>query len=180
MNRKTFVSMLVMLMVLLTSAGEVLAHPSFSLSSNEEPDGAALSPLSSGFTYQGQLALNGDLVTDLCDFKLSLWDANTAGTQVGAAQTVDNVDVKDGLFTVQIDFGIGPFNGDARWLAVAVRCPAGSGDYTSLNPRQALTAAPYAFALPGLWTQPNTTSPNLIGGFSGNEMGAAELLGLLR
>ncbi|MGB9873233.1 MAG: hypothetical protein ACPLYD_16450, partial [Anaerolineae bacterium] len=37
--------------------------------------------------------------------------------------------------------------GDARWLAIAVRCPAGSGSYQPLTPRQALTAAPYALSL---------------------------------
>ena len=35
----------------------------------------------------------------------------------------------------------------ARWLEVAVRCPAGSGDYATLDPRQELTAAPAALAL---------------------------------
>jgi hypothetical protein len=76
----------------------------------------------------------------------------------------------NGLFTVVIDFGGGAFNGAARWLEIGVRCPAGSGSYTTLSPRQALRAAPYALALPGLWTQPNATSPNLIGGFSGNSV----------
>jgi hypothetical protein len=51
-----------------------------------------------------------------------------------------------------------------------VRCPAGSGSYTGLGPRQALTATPYALALPGLWTEPNADSPNLIGGYSGNSV----------
>jgi hypothetical protein len=41
-------------------------------------------------------------------------------------------------------FGANAFNGDARWLEIAVRCPAGSGAYTTLNPRQPLTATPYA------------------------------------
>jgi len=45
---------------------------------------------------------------------------------------------------VQLDFGSSAFSGDSRWLEIAVRCPAGGGPYTSLDPRQPLTAAPYA------------------------------------
>jgi len=29
-------------------------------------------------------------------------------------------------------------------LQIAIRCPAGSGNYTTLTPRQPLTATPYA------------------------------------
>jgi hypothetical protein len=78
------------------------------------------------------------------------------------------VPITDGLFTVSLDFGDEVFTGDARWIEIAVRCPAGSGDYSPLTPRQALTPAPYALALPGLWTQQNGTSPNLIGGYIEN------------
>jgi len=57
--------------------------------------------------------------------------------------------VSNGLFTVPLDFGSAAFTGDARWLEVAVRCPAGSGSYTTLTPRQPLTAAPYALYAKG-------------------------------
>jgi hypothetical protein len=67
--------------------------------------------------------------------------------------------VSNGLFTIpDLDFGSGAFNGEARWLAIAVQCPGDSG-YTALSPRQALTPAPYALALPGLWTQQNGDQP---------------------
>jgi uncharacterized coiled-coil protein SlyX len=75
--------------------------------------------------------------------------------------------VTNGLFTTQIDFGSNAFTGDARWLAITVACPSG-GSYTALNPREALTSAPMALALPGMYTQQNATSPNVIGGYSGN------------
>ena len=57
---------------------------------------------------------------------------------------------------------------DWRWLELAVRCPAGSGGYIALDPRQAVNPTPYALALPGLWTRSGAESPNLIGGYSGN------------
>ena len=40
--------------------------------------------------------------------------------------------------------GTAVFNGDGRWLDIRVRCPAGSGLFAPLTPRQNLTPAPYA------------------------------------
>jgi hypothetical protein len=128
------------------------------------------SALGTAFTYQGQLKQGGNPVTATCDFQFSLRDDPSDGTQIGSTQIKEGVSVSNGLFTVQLDFGDGAFQGDARWLQIAVRCPTGSGSYIPLDPRQALTPAAYALALPGLWTQQNATSPNLIGGYSGNSV----------
>lgn len=105
------------------------------------------------FTYQGQLSDGGGPVTDTCDFQFGLWDALSDGSQIGSTQTVPSTTVTDGLFTVQLDFGSSAFTGDARWLEIAVRRPAGSGDYTALSPRQPLTPVPYAiFASAAPWS----------------------------
>jgi hypothetical protein len=124
-----------------------------------------------GFTYQGQLKNANGPVTGACDFQFSLWDANSAGVQVGSTQTIAGVSVNGGLFTVQLNeagqFGASPFNGQGRWLQVAVKC-AGDPAYITLTPRQPLTPAPYALALPGLRTEQNPTSPNIIGGAVSN------------
>jgi hypothetical protein len=125
--------------------------------------------MGTAFTYQGQLRRDGNLVNGACDFRFTLWDAETGGNQIGPIQDKTNVSVTNGLFTVQLDFGAGAFKGDARWLEIAVKC-AGDTSYTTLSPRQPLTPAPYALALPGLWTQQNATSPNIIGGYSGNSV----------
>jgi len=101
--------------------------------------------LGTAFTYQGQLKKAGNPVNGTCDFQFGLWDASTGGTQIGSTQTKTVISVTNGLFTIpDLDFGSGAFQGDARWLEIAVRCPAGSGSYTTLSPRQALTATPYA------------------------------------
>ncbi|MBC7261593.1 MAG: hypothetical protein H5T63_06235, partial [Chloroflexi bacterium] len=100
------------------------------------------------FTYQGQLQKDGSPVNGNCDFQFSLWNAASSGAQIGTTQPKTNVAVSNGYFTIpDLDFGAGAFQGDARWLAVSVRCPAGSGSYTTLSPRQALTAVPYALSL---------------------------------
>jgi hypothetical protein len=98
----------------------------------------------SAFTYQGQLKNASGPVTASCNFQLGLWDALTGGTQVGSTLTQTGVPVSEGLFTVQLDFGANAFNGSARWLEIAVSCPADGGAYNTLAPRQPLTAAPYA------------------------------------
>jgi hypothetical protein len=87
------------------------------------------------------------------DFQFSLFDAASAGNLIAGPTSVSNVDVIEGLFAVEVDFGPVEFNGQARWLEIASRTPAGSGTFTTLTPRQPLTAAPYArFAVAAPWT----------------------------
>ncbi|HSM58054.1 MAG TPA: hypothetical protein VK879_18000 [Candidatus Sulfomarinibacteraceae bacterium] len=106
-----------------------------------------LAALGNGFTYQGELVDDGQPVDDVCDFQFSLWD-DDAGSQIGTTQTSEGVTVAGGRFNVRVNdgnqFGNEAFDGDARWLQIDVRCPTGSGGYTTLDPRQPLTASPYA------------------------------------
>ncbi len=97
------------------------------------------------WTYQGQLQRSGAAYTGTCNFQFSLWDAVSAGTQLGATQPINSVNVVNGLFTVTLDFG-DLFSGNARWLGTSVQC-SGDGGFTPLDPRQPLTAAPYALSL---------------------------------
>ncbi len=107
-----------------------------------------LAPVSTAFTYQGQLETGGVPVNSTCDMTFTLYNALTSGGQVGSTQTITNITVSDGLFTAALNgagqFGATAFAGDARWLQIAVRCPAGSGTYTTLAPRQETTATPYS------------------------------------
>jgi hypothetical protein len=107
------------------------------------------------FTYQGQLKRSGSPTNGPCDFRFELFDAEQAGTQIGPPNTRLGVGVNNGLFTVQLDFGDNAFRvseedffAAPRWLQLSVRCPAGSGNYSSLQPRQLLTAAPHALYAP--------------------------------
>ena len=109
----------------------------------------ASAPLSTSFTYQGQLKNASGPMNGNCDFQFSLWDSAGDSTgQIGTTQAINNVTVSGGLFTVALDFGTSAFTGDARWLQIEVRCPAGSGTYVVLTQRQPLTAAPYALYAP--------------------------------
>ena len=95
--------------------------------------------MGTAFTFQGRLEGAGGPVTDSCDFDLSLWDDLVAGSQVGTPTPHPAVSVVDGLINLLADFGEEAFNSQARWLQIQVRCPAGAGTYTPLDPRQELT-----------------------------------------
>jgi len=94
------------------------------------------------FTYQGYLRQGGTPANANHDFQFSLWTAVSGGSQVGATQTLTNMPVQNGLFTVSFDFGT-VWDGSDRYLQIAVR-PAGSGGYTTLSPRVKINPTPYA------------------------------------
>lgn len=116
--------------------------------------GLALSLSASGllaqgsvFTYQGRLTDGTNPASGSYDIRAQLYNRAIAGqpgdAQIGGTLEFSNVAVTNGLLTLSLDFGAGPFNGEARWLQLVVRTNGG-GAYTTLTPRQALTAAPYA------------------------------------
>ncbi len=106
---------------------------------------AAQTPVGSAFTYQGQLSDTNGPINGTADLIVTLFNAQTGGSAVGTANNFNNIAVANGLFTAVLDFGGGAVAGDARWVEIAVRSPAGSGAFTTLSPRQPLTAAPVAW-----------------------------------
>jgi len=100
------------------------------------------------FTYQGELTESGSAATGQFDLAFDLWDAAAAGNQIGATVDLGAVDVVDGLFTVELDFGAGALDGSARWLEIEV-------DGQTLAPRQPLTRSPYAIQTRGLFVDGN-------------------------
>ena len=107
-------------------------------------------PVDQTFTYQGQLRNAGQLVNGPVDLKISMWDADTAGVQIGTSNTFNAVPMTDGRFALGLNFGASAFDGSNRWIQVEFRNPAGSGLYQALNPRDKITATPYAlYALNG-------------------------------
>jgi hypothetical protein len=107
-------------------------------------------PLDQTFTYQGQLRNAGQLVSGPVDLKISMWDADTGGSQVGSTNTFNAMQLNDGRFACGLNFGNAAFDGSNRWIQVEFRNPAGSGQYQALSPRDKITATPYAlYALNG-------------------------------
>ncbi|MBY0113144.1 MAG: tail fiber domain-containing protein [Phycisphaerales bacterium] len=110
---------------------------------------SAVAQTGSPFTYQGRVANNGAPVNGTVSVQLSLWrDAfsNSIADRIGSVQTLNNVAVNNGVFTViansLLEFGTNPFNGEARWLQVAV-------NGQTVLPRQQLLSTPYASGLTG-------------------------------
>ena len=101
-------------------------------------------PMGTAITYQGRLMDANDPADGLYGFEFKLYDdAAIGGIQQGSTVTIDNVDVIDGYFTVELDFGDGVFASDARWLEIGIRSDS-SSPFTTLNPRQKVTPSPYA------------------------------------
>jgi hypothetical protein len=118
--------------VLLAAAAMVAATPVL-----------AQGPLGDSITYQGELRSGGSVVNGTADFQFRLFTAPSGGSQVGATLGANAIAVVDGRFTVALDFGA-VFDGNQRYLEIAVRSPAGGGSFTTLTGRQELKGAPYA------------------------------------
>ena len=95
------------------------------------------------FTYQGHLLDGTTPANGQYDFQFSVWSAPSGPSQIGTTLSVNAVGVSNGVFTVTLDFGAGIFTGPTRWLEIAVGTNGG-GSFKGLEPRQPLTASPYA------------------------------------
>ena len=125
-------------------------------------------PMGTAFTYQGRLIDANSVADGLYDLQFKLYDANNSGSQLSSDVNTLDVDVIDGYFTVELDFGSDVFDGSARWLEIGVR-PGELNDpntYTVLTPRQEITPVPYALQTRGIFVDKagnvgiGTTSPD--------------------
>lgn len=106
-------------------------------------------PVTSAFTFQGELRDGGAPANGAYDLRFRLFDAAAGGAQVGPTLCSDNVAIADGRYTTTLDFGQQYASGSLRHLEVQVRLDSGLGcadatGFTTLSPRQQLTAAPLA------------------------------------
>jgi hypothetical protein len=106
------------------------------------------------FSYDGRLQDSGGPANGTYNFTFSLYTNSSIGSPVAGPVTTNGVAVTNGLFTVQIDFGAGVWNGRTNWLEIAVETNTGNS-FTTLSPRQQVTPTPYAIFA--------TTSGNLSG-----------------
>ncbi len=137
---------LVFAVLFLGASGLALAKdptPPAAGSPSAEPLAPAIT-LGTAFTYQGRLNDGGNAANGAYDLQFKLFDAASGGTQIGGTVSKNDLAVSGGLFTTDLDFGAGAFDGQARWLEIAVRPGASTGAYTTLTPRRPLLASPYA------------------------------------
>ena len=95
------------------------------------------------FSFQGKLSDGGIPANGSYDLQFRLYDSLAGGAQVGSSVGISGVIATGGIFSVELDFGAGAFDGGDRWLEIAVS-PAGAGSFTTLSPRQRLGSSPYS------------------------------------
>lgn len=131
MNFKKNLYILIVLLLFIFSGDAARAQ-------EPKPDGA-VGFLTTEFTYQGKLTEGSAPASGIYDFEFRLTDTN--GNVLGTIQRT-SVPVKNGIFTVRLDFGFAPFNTlDNKFLEIGVRKLA-SGQFETLAPRQPVTATP--------------------------------------
>lgn len=108
-------------------------------------DAWAAKPLGTVFTYQGRLDSEGEPANGSFAMGFQLFDGSgPAALQLGPDVDLNPVEVVDGLFTVQLDFGGNEFMGDRVWLQIHVAPSKKPSAVESLYPRQEITPSPYA------------------------------------
>jgi hypothetical protein len=64
--------------------------------------------------------------------------------QLGGDLILEDVNVVNGLFSVELDFGDVPFDGGDVFLEIRIREGVSTGSFTFISPRQRINATPYA------------------------------------
>jgi hypothetical protein len=108
----------------------------------------AKEPVSTAFTYQGELAAAGAPAAGTFDIRFRLFDAASDGNQIGSTLCTDDLVIERGRFVVSLDFGTA-FTGEKRFIEIEVRQDAGQDcsdatGYATLTSRQEMTATPNA------------------------------------
>jgi N-acetylneuraminic acid mutarotase len=104
----------------------------------------AASAQTTTFTYQGRLNSGGAPVSGTYDFQFRIHTALSGGSVVAGPLNPGPVAVSNGVFTVALDAGGSVFDGNARWLEIAVRTNGSASAHNVLSPRQQITSVPYA------------------------------------
>ncbi len=103
---------------------------------------ASAAPLETAFTYQGQLNQLGRPANGTFDFEVSLFDVAENGSALAPAVVVEDVDVVDGIFSIELDFGLTGISDEQLWLEVGVRDGRQIALFTPLTPRTKLAPSP--------------------------------------
>ena len=145
-KRLTIGAAVVVIVLLFFVAGLGFAQGNGPVDASPEAAMRVESVIGTSFTYQGRLMDNGHPANGRYDFVFKLYSSSNGGSQIGSSVTASNLDVRNGLFRVVLNFGASAFQGEGRWLEIFVR-RHGSGPYIRLVPRQPIYAVPYALSL---------------------------------
>lgn len=96
---------------------------------------AAASSAQTSFTYQGRLDSSGQPFSGTVGMDFRLYDEESDGLPI-ATQLGNSVQIDQGLFQVELDFGTQDYSGQL-WLEITVNGQV-------LSPRQAISKTPFA------------------------------------
>ncbi|HXR03295.1 MAG TPA: tail fiber domain-containing protein [Verrucomicrobiae bacterium] len=137
------------------------------------PLSTAFAQGTTAFSYQGQLRDGGTNANGVYTMIFKLYDAASGGNQIGGTLTATPT-LANGLFTVNLDFGAGAFDGSARWLDITVQSGA---DSETLAPRVPVQPSPYA-----IYASSAASAANLSSGTwnasAGNYQGYTNVFGI--
>jgi hypothetical protein len=125
-----------------TRAVASLAPLLFVLALLARPSPVIAQAIDDRLTFQGELRDGTGLASGPYEFRFRLYDAPTAGTQIGP-QLSHSASLIDGRFTAPLHFPGAFDTGQQRYIEVEATA-AGSGVWTPLGPRQLISAAPQA------------------------------------
>lgn len=114
--------------------------------------------------YQGQLSDGGKPANGRYDLQISLYNAASAGGLLGYPTTLNDVEVVNGQFQVELEAPSAAQN-SVVWLQAAVRDGASSGAFNEISGREQVTLAPLIGAC---WSTTGDTGSNPAINFLGN------------
>lgn len=122
-------------------------------------------------TYQGELQQNGNLANGSYNMVFQLWNLFSGGTQLDS-MTINGVQVVDGRFTAELDFGSANFNlwNQNRWLQIQV-------NGNTLSPRSLISRSPYSLQTRGIRVNEDAS---FVGVGRDTRLTSAEIFGLYR
>ena len=155
----------IIFVALLVSSFVGTTHSQTKLQRKSQPDslaamGAASQPTS--FTYQGRLTDAAMAANGTYDFEFALFNTEVNGAVINTVN-VAGVTVTNGVFTVELDFGVAAFPNEARYLEIRVKRPSDL-NYTALAPRQPITSAPFAIRAHKATVADVATNAHAVGG----------------
>ena len=130
----------------------LLLHLPFAFLFTGLAQAGSINPVTDHISYQGQLQQAGQPYSGALPMVFRLWPEESGGVSTGF-EIAMNVEVADGLFQVDLDFG-NAYGTEAKWLEIEV-------DGAVLEPRQRIRAAP--LALHAL-SAPGSSSPWTVSG----------------
>lgn len=99
---------------------------------------------STAFSFQGRLNDGSNPANGAYDMGFRLYDAPIGGTSISPSLFL-TATLVNGVFSVDLDFGLAPFNNPkGAFIEILIRPNGSSNDFTILGPRQRLTTVPFA------------------------------------